>query len=90
MKEEKEKIEEFVKSVFEKNYKQQIEILLNEFSNDEDGFIERKERVSAKFAWKSVKNIESFIVIYLNRLIHGATTVSQKLKVILDLNLVMD
>ncbi len=57
MKAEKEKIEEFVKTIFERNYKQQIEILLNEFSNDEDGFIERKERISAKFAWKSVNNI---------------------------------
>lgn len=83
MKEEKIKIDEFVKSVFVKNYKQQIEIMLNEFSNDEDGFIERKERVSAKFALKSVNNIEKFIVSYLSRLIHGLTTVSEKLKVIL-------
>jgi hypothetical protein len=57
MKAEKVKIEEFVKTIFQRNYKQQIEILLNEFSNDEDGFIERKERISAEFAWKSVNNI---------------------------------
>ncbi len=81
MKEEKEKIEKFVKLIFEKNYKQQIEIFFNQFTSEEDGFIEMKERVSAKFAWKSVNSIESFIISYLNRLIHGLTTVSDKLEV---------
>jgi hypothetical protein len=81
VKEEKEKIKDFTKEIFEKNYKQQIMILLNEFHNEEDGFIERNERILAKFAWKSVNNIENFIVSYLNRLIHGLASVSEKLKV---------
>ncbi len=78
---EKDKITDFTKEIFEKNYKQQIMILLNEFHNEEDGFIERNEKILAKFAWKSVNNIENFIVSYLNRLIHGLASVSEKLKV---------
>jgi hypothetical protein len=81
MAEEREEIEEFLKKISNKNYKQQIAILKNEFHNEEDGFIERKERISAKFAWKSVNNIENFIVQYLNRLIHGLTSVSKRLNV---------
>ncbi len=81
VKKEKEKINNFTKEIFEKNYKQQIMILLNEFHNEEDGFIERNEKILAKFAWKSVNNIENFIVSYLNRLIHGLASVSEKLKV---------
>jgi hypothetical protein len=34
VKEEKEKIKDFTKEIFEKNYKQQIMILLNEFHNE--------------------------------------------------------
>jgi hypothetical protein len=57
MAEEKKEIEKFLESISDKNYKQQIAILKNELDNEEDGFIERKERISAKFALKSVNNI---------------------------------
>ena len=87
MKTKKKEIEEFVKSIFEKNYEQQIAILMSELHNDADSFIERNEKISAKFAWKSVNNIESFIVSYLNRLIHGLTSVSKELKVAFGVNL---
>jgi NADH dehydrogenase/NADH:ubiquinone oxidoreductase subunit G len=90
MKEEKKKIEEFVKSISDQNYEQQFAILMSELHNDADSFIERNEKISAKFAWKSVNNIESFIVSYLNRLIHGLTSVSKKLKVAFGVNLGME
>jgi hypothetical protein len=89
MKTKKKEIEEFVKSIFEKNYEQQFAILMSELRNDADSFIERNEKISAKFAWKSVNNIESFIVSYLNRLIHSLTSVSKELKVAFGVNLEM-
>jgi hypothetical protein len=90
MKKEKDEIEKFVKSISDKNYVQQFAILMSELRNDADSFIERDEKISAKFAWKSVSNIESFIISYLNRLIHGLASVSKKLHVAFGVNLGME
>jgi hypothetical protein len=89
IKEEKKEIEDFVNKISTKNYEQQIANMMNELHNDADSFIERDEKISAKFAWKSVNNVENFIVSYLNQLIHGLAYVSKRLKVAFGVNLEM-
>ena len=38
----------------------------------------KHERICGKFSLKIVKNLESYIIIYLNRLIHGLMNVSKE------------
>ena len=53
-------------------------MLKNELENTDSLYIEKYQRIAGKFACKIVNNIESFIIDYLNRLIHGLTAVSEK------------
>ncbi len=78
--EEKERIEEFMKEIQENNFDQQTKLLSQELF-EKDGFfhIDRIEKVCGKFAFKTVSNLHTYIVLYLNRIIHGLLTVSKKL-----------
>jgi hypothetical protein len=44
----------------------------------EDGItsIPKYEKATGKFATQTIKNLHSYIILYLNRLIHGLLTVS--------------
>jgi hypothetical protein len=67
-----------MKNIQEINYKQQVELLENEIENTDCLYLDKIQRTSGKFACKIVNNAESFIVGYLNRLIHGLANVSKK------------
>ena len=77
---EKQEIETFMKEILTNNFDQQTQLLKQEL-NENDGFyhIDRIEKVCGKFATKTVSNLHSYIVIYLNRLIHGLLKVSKQL-----------
>lgn len=47
--------------------------------NGEDGadYIDEGEKISGKFCSKVVKNLHSYIIAYLNRLIHGLLKVAK-------------
>lgn len=64
----------------ENNFDQQTQLLRQElFENDGFYHVEKFEKVCGKFATKTVNNLHSYIVLYLNRLIHGLLTVSKEL-----------
>jgi hypothetical protein len=78
MKKEKEKLKEFNEKMKKINYIQQVKLLELEISRNENLYIEKYERVSGLFACKIVNNLESFIVDYLNLLIHRLISVSKE------------
>jgi hypothetical protein len=53
-------------------------MLENELTNDAENYIEKYERIAGKFACKIINSIESFIIDYLNMLIHSLINVSKK------------
>jgi hypothetical protein len=69
-----------MKDIQANNFDQQTQLLRQEL-NENDGFchIDKIEKVCGKFATKTVSNLHSYIVIYLNRLIHGLLKVSKQL-----------
>lgn len=76
--EEKIEIEKFVEELFENNYDQQAvhifrSVLSTGFTN-----VEKIEKASGVFAVSIVNNLHSYIILYLNRLIHGLLKVSKK------------
>ena len=77
MKAEKEKIEEYMKNIYLNNYDQQYETMEGEQISKQAPFMSKHERICGKFSLKVVKNLENYIIIYLNRLIHGLMTVSK-------------
>ena len=76
---EKFHIEEFMKGIESNNYDQQAQLLLRELERDGFTHVERYEKACGKFAVKTVNNLHRYIVLYLNRIIHGLLTVSKKL-----------
>jgi hypothetical protein len=76
---EKVKIESFMKEVIENNFDQQSKLLLRELERDGFTHIEKYEKACGKFAYKIVNNLHSYIVLYLNRIIHGLLTTSKEL-----------
>lgn len=77
---EKSKIEQFMAEIQENNFDQQTQLLKQElFENDGFYHVEKFEKVCGKFATKTVNNLHSYIVLYLNRLIHGLLSVSKEL-----------
>ena len=78
--EEKLRIEDFMKEIQENNFDQQTQLLKQElFEKDGAYHIDRIEKVCGKFACKTVDNLHSYIVLYLNRIIHGLLTVAKEL-----------
>ena len=77
---EKIEISRFMEDIMSENFDQQTQLLKHELK-EKDGFchIEKFEKVCGKFATKTVNNLHSYIVIYLNRLIHGLLKVSKQL-----------
>jgi hypothetical protein len=87
IKKEKVKLKEMTDKIRKINYAQQEKLLKNELlSQEEIVYIDRGERISGVIACKVVNNLESFIIDYLNSLIHGllrvAKTVHNQLEVI--------
>ena len=63
----------------ENNYEMQSRILEIEIDAEDGGdYIEDEERISGKFCCKIVKNLHSYIIAYLNRLIHGLLKVGKE------------
>ena len=52
-------------------------MLQNELSREDNIYIDREERISGLVACKVVNNLESFIIDYLNSLIHGLLRVAK-------------
>ena len=77
LREEEEKIEEYMKNIYLNNYDQQYETMEGEQISKQAPFMSKHERICGKFSLKVVKNLENYIIIYLNRLIHGLMTVSK-------------
>jgi hypothetical protein len=65
--------------VEENNYDQQARLLLKELEKDGFSHIEKIEKACGKFAYKTVNNLHCYIILYLNRIIHGLLTVSKDL-----------
>ena len=77
--EEKIEIEGFMKELQKNNFDQQSKLLLRELERDGFTHIEKYEKACGKFAYKTVNNLHSYIVLYLNRIIHGLLKVSKEL-----------
>ena len=75
---EKKKILEF-KNKLDSHYNhQEATILLKYLEEDTINFIPKLEKAHGMFASHMVKNLHSYIVLYLNRLIHGILSVSKE------------
>lgn len=64
--------------IFKNNYEMQSKILQNEILTKGDEFIDPVEKISGKFSYKVVKNLHTYIIAYLNRLIHGLLKASKE------------
>lgn len=64
--------------IFKNNYEMQSKILQNEIQTKGDEFIDPIEKISGKFSYKVVKNLHTYIITYLNRLIHGLLKASKE------------
>jgi hypothetical protein len=62
----------------------QAGILENEVERKGDEHVDILEKISGKFSYKIVKNLHEYIVIYLNKLIHGLLKVANKRYALLD------
>ena len=60
------------------NYFMQSELLFHELKAVKSNEIERYEGIAAKYSIDIVNNLHSYIITYLNRLIHGLLSVAQK------------
>jgi len=61
----------------ETSYNQQSFLLLKSFSEDVVKFIPKMEQAYGIFATQIVKSLHTYIILYLNRLIHGLLSVSK-------------
>lgn len=52
--------------------------MLKYLEEDEVNFVSKYEKACGKFTTHMVKNLHTYIVLYLNRLIHGLLTVSKE------------
>jgi hypothetical protein len=66
-----------MKTLFKNNYDMQTSILNHEMSLNGDEFIDHFEKISGKLSVKVVKNLHTYIITYLNRLIHGILKASK-------------
>jgi hypothetical protein len=63
--------------LFKNNYEMQTRILQHELNLKGDEFIDNVEKISGKLSYKVVKNLHSYIIAYLNKLIHGLMKASK-------------
>jgi uncharacterized protein YjgD (DUF1641 family) len=66
-----------MKDLFKNNYEMQTNILQHELGLNGDEFIDHIEKISGKLSFKVVKNLHTYIIAYLNRLIHGLLKASK-------------
>jgi hypothetical protein len=74
---EKLNIIEFKNEIDNNSYNQQSFLLLKSLEEDGMNFIPKMEKAYGKFATQLVKNMHTYTLLYLNRLIHGLLKVSQ-------------
>ena len=66
----------------ENNYLMQANILEREMQQNSfgsDQYVDVMEKISGKFSLKVVKNLHSYIIAFLNRLIHGLLKISKRM-----------
>ena len=68
-----------MKEVTDQNFDQQSLLLLKQLQKDGFTHVEKIERACGKYATKTVNNLHCYIVLYLNRIIHGLLKVSKQL-----------
>jgi hypothetical protein len=68
----------FMKDLQKNAFHQQSSLLFKNLIEDDVNFIPRMEKAYGKFSIQMVKHLHSYIVLYLNRLIHGLLTVAKK------------
>lgn len=76
--EEKIEIEKFVEQIFENNYDQQAVHLFRSLKGNYFTHVDRIEKAAGVFTINIVNNLHSYILLYLNRLIHGLLRVSKR------------
>ena len=64
--------------LFKNNYEMQSSILQHELNFKGDEFIDQVEKASGKLSYKVVKNLHTYIITYLNKLIHGLFKASKE------------
>jgi hypothetical protein len=74
---EKKKILEFKKKIDSHYNHQEASMMLKYLEEDTINFIPKMEKAYGMFASHMVQNLHSYIVLYLNRLIHGILSVSK-------------
>jgi hypothetical protein len=75
---EKVNVVAFMKDLQKNAFHQQSSLLLKNLAEDDVNFIPRMEKAYGKFSIQMVKHLHSYIILYLNRLIHGLLIVSNK------------
>ena len=75
---EKENIITFKKDLDKNIFNEQAFFLLKNLEDDQINYIPSLEKASGKFAEQTVKNLYSYITLYLNRLIHGLLKVAKE------------
>jgi hypothetical protein len=78
IRQEKAKIQQELAELAENNFYMQSELLMRKLIAGEFSQIDRYERISAQFSIDIVNNLHSYIIAYLNRLIHGLLAVFKR------------
>ena len=80
IKEEKRRIEEELGELASNNYFMQSQLLMRKLQAEEFTQIEKYERIASQFSIDIVNNLHSYIITYLNRLIHGLLSVLKEFR----------
>jgi hypothetical protein len=78
MQAEKIRIIDFLKKLTSECHFQESVVLWEYLQEDDANFIPRYEKAYGKFATHMVKNLHSYIILTLNRLLHGLLTVGKE------------
>lgn len=76
LKKERVSIENFMKDLLTNFYGQQSMQMKHYLEDEDNTHIERLERAFGKHSYQTVSSLHNYIIVYLNRLIHGLMTVS--------------
>jgi hypothetical protein len=76
--EEKLEIEKFMEQIFANNYDQQAIHCFRALKGNFFNHVEKYEKASGIFTVNIVNNLHSYILLYLNRLVHGLLKVSKR------------
>jgi hypothetical protein len=76
--EEKLEIERYLEQIFANNYDQQAIHCFRSLRGNSFSHVERFEKAAGIFTVNIVNNLHSYIIHYLNRLIHGLLKVSKR------------